>query len=84
MKAMFRKIVRPVRSLFNKTINTEPSLFKKGSSDLNLHDVLKNSYADSSKQASFGSDSGYEFDKDLSNHNQQVIYGAPSSSVDYY
>jgi hypothetical protein len=81
---MFRKIVRPVRSLFNKTINTEPSLFKKGSSDLNLHDVLKNSYADSSKQASFGSDSGYEFDKDLSNHNQQVIYGAPSSSVDYY
>lgn len=75
MSGLFRKQIASVnKPLFRKTINIAPPLFKKGSSDLNLHDVLKNSYADKSQQASFGSDKGYVYDKDLSNHNQQVYY----------
>jgi hypothetical protein len=49
------------------------SMFKKGG-DLNLHDVLKNSYADQKSQSQFGKDKGYVYDKDLSSHNQQVYY----------
>jgi hypothetical protein len=75
MSGLFRKQIAPSnKPLFRKTINIAPPLFKKGSSDLNLHDVLKNSYANSSQQASFGADKGYVYDKDLSNHNQQVYY----------
>ena len=75
MSGLFRKQIAPSnQALFRKTINIAPPLFKKGSSDLNLHDVLKNSYANASQQASFGADKGYVYDKDLSNHNQQVYY----------
>jgi hypothetical protein len=75
MSGLFRKqIIATNRPLFKKTLNIPQPLFKKGSSDLNLHDVLKNSYASPSQQASFGADKGYVFDKDLSNHNQQVYY----------
>ena len=75
MSALFRKqIAQSNKPLFRKTINIAPPIFKKGSSDLNLHDVLKNSYANASQQASFGADKGYVYDKDLSNHNQQVYY----------
>ena len=75
MNGLFRKQqLGNNKPLFKKSINISTPLFKKGNSDLNLHDVLKNSYADPSQQASFGADKGYVFDKDLSNHNQQVYY----------
>jgi hypothetical protein len=75
MSGLFRKQQNGSnKPLFKKSINIAPPLFKKGNSNLNLHDVLKNSYANAGQQASFGADKGYVFDKDLSNHNQQVYY----------
>jgi len=75
MSAFFRKqIIKSNRPLFKKSINLKDSLFKKGSSDLNLHDVLKNSYANKAQQSTFGSDKGYLYDNNLSNHNQQVYF----------
>jgi len=75
MNGLFRKQqIGQNKSLFKKSIVISPPLFKKGNSDLDLHDVLKNSYANASSQASFGSDKGYQFDKELSNDNQQVYY----------
>lgn len=75
MNGLFRKQqIGSNKSLFKKSISIPTTFFKKGNSELDLHDVLKNSYADSSSQSSFGADKGYEFDKDLSNHNQQVYF----------
>ena len=60
---------------FTNAVNSA-KMFKKNTpnTDLNLHDVLKNSYASPDKQANFGKDKGYIYDKDLSNHNQQVYF----------
>jgi len=47
-------------------------MLSKGSID--LHSAFKNSYANEEKQSQFGADQGYIYDKELSNHNQQVYY----------
>jgi hypothetical protein len=44
------------------------------SSTLNLHDVLKTSYASKDKQMKAFKREGYNYDSMLSNHNQQVYY----------
>jgi hypothetical protein len=69
----FRKSKVGFQNLFKKNIQKTTPLFKKGG-DLNLHDVLKNSYADQKSQSQFGKDKGYVYDKELSSHNQQVYY----------
>jgi tetratricopeptide (TPR) repeat protein len=43
-------------------------------SDVDLYDVLKNSYADKKKQMEALKRNGYNYDSMLSNHNQQVYY----------
>lgn len=50
---------------------TTPTLSKNNNASVELHDVLKNSYKP--KENAF-KNQGYQFDKDLSNHNQQVYY----------
>lgn len=61
-------------NFFKKSVVKPVPLFKKGTGDLNLHDVLKNSYANRNDQSNFGADKGFVFDKELSSHNQQVYY----------
>lgn len=41
---------------------------------LTLHDVIKNSYAKHGDQEKAFQDQGYEYDPELSSHNQQVYY----------
>ena len=84
--SLFKKTFRrlPDQRFFKKNSSLSQSIFKKGDlpktavlavgSNLNLHDVLKNSYASSINQSQFGADKGYVFDKDLSSHNQQVYF----------
>jgi hypothetical protein len=43
-------------------------------SEVNLYDVLKNSYSDKKKQMDGLKRNGYNYDSMLSNHNQQVYY----------
>lgn len=69
---LFRKgISGGIRSIFTKN-KASKTLTTKG--DLDLHDVLKNSYDKKNNQANFLSDKGYDFDNELSNHNQQVYF----------
>lgn len=69
---LFKKgISKGVKSIFSKN-KASKSLTTKG--DLDLHDVLKNSYDKKSNQAEFLKDKGYTFDNELSNDNQQVYY----------
>ena len=70
--SLFKKgISRGIKSIFSKN-KASKSLTTKG--DLDLHDVLKNSYDKKSNQANFLKDKGYTFDNELSNDNQQVYY----------
>ena len=48
-----------------KNIKSNPK-----SGELDLHDVLKNSYSNKHRENM----NGYKLDKELSNHNQQVYY----------
>ena len=69
---LFKKgISKGIKSIFSKN-KASKSLTTKG--DLDLHDVLKNSYDKKSNQANFLKDKGYTFDNELSNDNQQVYY----------
>jgi hypothetical protein len=51
------------------------------SHDLNLHDVLKNSYSSKAKQSTAFKSSGYNYDADLSNDNQQVYYNPTNKKL---
>ena len=66
---LFTKGVSKVASLFKKGGNNPKKLLAKGS--LDLHDTIKNSY---NPNENFGKEHGYEVDKELSNHNQQILY----------
>ena len=44
------------------------------SKNIDLHEALKYSYADKSKQMTAFKKQGYNYDSMLSNHNQQVYY----------
>ena len=66
---LFTKGVSKVASLFKKGGNNPRKLLTTGS--LDLHDTLKNSYK---PDENFGKEHGYELDKELSNHNQQILY----------
>jgi hypothetical protein len=69
---LFKKgISKGIKSIFSKN-KASKNLTTKG--DLDLHDVLKNSYDKKSNQANFLKDKGYTFDNELSNDNQQVYY----------
>ena len=50
---------------------------------LRLHSVLKNSYADKSKQQSAFKNKGYKFDTELSSMNQQVYYNPKAKKLLY-
>ena len=65
---LFTKGVSKVASLFKKGGNNPRKLLTKG--DLDLHDTIKNSYK---PDENFGKAQGYELDKELSNHNQQIL-----------
>jgi len=65
---LFTKGVSKVASLFKKG-NDPKKLLTKGS--LDLHDTIKNSY---NPDENYGKQQGYEMDKELSNHNQQILY----------
>jgi len=69
---LFKKgISKGIKSIFSKN-KASKSLTTKG--DLDLHDVLKNSYDKKSNQSNFLKDKGYTFDNELSNDNQQVYF----------
>lgn len=69
-------------NIFKKVKNATTGLFKKGKPQkpmlqkgcVGLYDALKNSYSKQDEQANFGKDCGYEYDKSLSNDNQQVYF----------
>ena len=63
---LFTKGVSKVASFFKKG-NDPKKLLTKGS--LDLHDTIKNSYK---PDENYGKEHGYEMDKELSNHNQQI------------
>jgi len=65
---LFTKGALKVASLFKKGGNNPRKLLTKG--DLDLHDTIKNSYKPDEQ---FGKAQGYELDKELSNHNQQIL-----------
>ena len=75
---MFKKSNKPSKQLYKKK-NDNTSLLKKGC--LSLHGTIKNSYASEKDQSKFGKDCGYEYDKDLSNDNQQVYYNPESNHL---
>lgn len=52
--------------------NPQRTMLQKGC--VGVYDALKNTYASQDKQAEFGKECGYEYDKELSNDNQQVYY----------
>ena len=71
---IFKKLgsaVGQVKHIFKKG-NPQRTMLQKGC--LGLYDAMKNTYATQDKQAEFGKECGYEYDKELSNHNQQVYY----------
>lgn len=69
---LFKKgISKTFKSIFTKN-KASKSLSTKG--NLDLHDVLMNSYDKKSNQANFLKDKGYTFDNELSNDNQQVYF----------
>ena len=75
---MFKKSNKPSKQLYKKK-NDNTSLLKKGC--LSLHGTIKNSYASEKDQSKFGSECGYEFDKELSNDNNQVYYNPKSNHL---
>ena len=75
---MFKKTNKPSSQLYTKK-NDNTSLLKKGC--LSLHGTIKNSYASEKDQSKYGSECGYEFDKQLSNHNQQVYFNPQSNNL---
>ena len=75
---MFKKSNKPSKQLYTKK-NDNTSLLKKGC--LSLHGTIKNSYASEKDQSKYGSECGYEIDKQLSNHNQQIYYNPKSNHL---
>lgn len=74
MNQIFKKgNLKPSKNIFSKgNGQQQSSLLSKGC--MSLHSALKNTYDTKENQANFGRDCNYEYDKDLSNHNQQVYY----------
>ena len=71
---IFKKLgsaVGQVKHIFKKG-NPQRTMLQKGC--LGVYDAMKNTYATQDKQAEFGKECGYEYDKELSNDNQQVYY----------
>lgn len=77
---LFKKGTKGIKSIFTKN-KASKSLTTKG--DIDLHDALKNSYDKRSNQENFLADKGYVFDKELSNHNQQVYYNKDKGHLMY-
>ena len=50
-------------------------------SNLDLHEVLKHSYADKNKQMNAFKNKGYNYDNNLSNHNQQVYHNKATNDL---
>jgi hypothetical protein len=75
---MFKKSFGNPLNLFTKKSNNN-QLLKKGC--LSLHAGLKNTYDTQENQSKFGKDCGYSYDKELSNHNQQVYYNPNNKNL---
>ena len=70
-------IYRDLREPISTDLSVEPS------DELDFHDVLKNSYASKDQQEKAFKNKGYEYDKDLSNDNEQVYYNSGKKKLLY-
>lgn len=74
MSNLFKKVGIPTqpKSFFSKGGFRRKKLLSKGS--LDLQEALYNSYQPQNVQEQYGKKEGYEYDKGLSNDNQQIYY----------
>jgi hypothetical protein len=79
--SVFKKGISSIGSMFSKDKSNNNNLLSKGC--LNVHDGIKNTYQSQDKQEKFGKDCGYEYDKELSNHNNQVYFNPTNKNLIY-